>query len=215
MSTIRIAIADDHQMFVDGLKSIIEQMPEMQLVIEANNGKQLLGQLAQTQVDVVLMDMNMPEMDGLEATKKIVVDHPSVKVLMITMHDTHDYIQKLLKAGAHGYILKNTGKQELATAIKTVYAGQSYYSQQVTQRIMDHLSGQKQIQNDLYQVELTERETDVLKLIAAELTTGEIADKLCISAHTVESHRKNLLAKLQVKNSLGLVKYAMKMGLVE
>lgn len=208
-------IADDHQMFVDGVKAILSQIENLEVIGEANDGEALLKLIAVNPPDVVLMDMNMPELNGLETTKIMVERYPSVKVIMLTMHDSSDYIQRLIKAGANGYVLKNTGKEELKLAIETVHAGDSYYSKEVTQRIMDAMNRKKEVQTNVMNVELTEREMDVLKLIAAEMTTNEIADKLCISSHTVETHRKNLISKLQVRNSMGLVKYAMQMGYVD
>jgi len=208
-------IADDHQMFVDGVKAILSQIENLEVIGEANDGEALLKLIAVNPPDVVLMDMNMPALNGLETTKIIVERYPSVKVIMLTMHDSSDYIQRLIKAGANGYVLKNTGKEELKLAIETVHAGDSYYSKEVTQRIMDAMNRKKEVQTNVMNVELTEREMDVLKLIAAEMTTNEIADKLCISSHTVETHRKNLISKLQVRNSMGLVKYAMQMGYVD
>lgn len=208
-------IADDHQMFVDGVKAILLQIENLEVIGEANDGEALLKLIAVNPPDVVLMDMNMPELNGLETTKIMVERYPAVKVIMLTMHDSSDYIQRLIKAGANGYVLKNTGKEELKLAIETVHAGDSYYSKEVTQRIMDAMNRKKEVQTNVMNVELTEREMDVLKLIAAEMTTNEIADKLCISSHTVETHRKNLISKLQVRNSMGLVKYAMEMGYVD
>jgi len=212
---IKVMIADDHQMFVDGVKAILSQIENLEVIGEANDGEALLKLIAVNPPDVVLMDMNMPALNGLETTKIIVERYPSVKVIMLTMHDSSDYIQRLIKAGANGYVLKNTGKEELKLAIETVHAGDSYYSKEVTQRIMDAMNRKKEVQTNVMNVELTEREMDVLKLIAAEMTTNEIADKLCISSHTVETHRKNLISKLQVRNSMGLVKYAMQMGYVD
>ncbi len=212
---INIIIADDHQMFIDGIKSLLKTNKNMSIVGEANNGVQLLEVLAQTPADIILMDVNMPEMDGIEATKQVCQKYPNIKVLMLTMFNTRDYIEKLLRAGAHGYILKNTGKEELHEAIETLIRGESYFSKEVTERIMEGLQKKKAAESNPMMVELTEREKDVLKLIAQELTTQEIADKLYISFHTVETHRKNLISKLGVRNIAGLVKYAMMNGFVE
>lgn len=209
---IRIAIADDHQMFIDGIKSLLKGNKNIQVVTEANNGEALLQQIANTPLNLILMDVNMPVMDGIETTKKVKELFPDIKVIMLTMFGTRDYIEKLLRAGANGYILKNTGKEELTTAIEKVMQGESYFSKEVTERIMEGLQGKKTETNPMM-VELTEREKDVLRLIAQELTSHEIADKLFISFHTVETHRKNLISKLQVKNIAGLVKYAVQNGL--
>jgi len=211
----KIIIADDHQMFIDGLKSLLNTNNQLEIVGEANNGKQLLELLANTPSDIVLMDVNMPEMDGVEATKQLAQHYPHIKVLMLTMFNTRDYIEKLLKAGAHGYILKNTGKEELFEAIEKVMAGESYFSKEVTERIMEGLQRKKTIEKDPMMVELTDREKEVLKLIVQEMTSNEIAEKLFISFHTVETHRKNLISKLGVKNIAGLVKYAFQQGLID
>lgn len=209
---IHIAIADDHQMFIDGIKSLLKGNKNIHIATEANNGETLLQQMANTPVNLILMDVNMPVMDGIEATKQVKQKYPDTRVIMLTMFSSKDYIEKLLRAGANGYILKNTGKEELTTAIERVMQGESYFSKEVTERIMEGLQGKK-AENNPHMVELTEREKDVLRLIAQELTSHEIADKLFISFHTVETHRKNLISKLQVKNIAGLVKYAVQNGL--
>lgn len=212
---IKIIIADDHQMFIDGIKSLLKLDKKMTIVGEANNGQEVLEILLKTKTDIILMDVNMLVMDGIEATKQVRQKYPDVKILMLTMFNTRDYIEKVLRAGAHGYILKNTGKEELHEAIETVMRGESYFSKEVTERIMEGLQKKKVAENNPMMVELTEREKDVLKLIAEELTTQEIADKLFISHHTVETHRKNLISKLNVRNTAGLVKYAVHQGLVD
>lgn len=212
---IRIIIADDHQMFIDGLKALLKTQKQFAITGEALNGKQLLQVLNTQDADIILMDVNMPEMDGAEATRQIKQQYPQTKVIMLTMFNTRDYIEKLLKAGADGYILKNTGKEELILAIETVYRGESFFSREVTDKIMEGLQKKKSAETDPLLTELTEREKDVLKLIVQELTTNEISEKLHISTHTVETHRKNLISKLQVKNIAGLVKYAIQYGLAE
>ncbi len=212
---VKISIADDHQIFIDGLKALLSGIEDFEIVKEANNGKELLEQMESLIPDIVLMDMNMPEMNGLEASKEIRKKYPEVKILVLTMHGSIDYIQKLIKAGAQGYLLKNTGKTELETAIRTLIKGENYYSDEVTKRIMQGLQKKQSQDNDYQIVELTEREKQVLILIADELTTHEIADKLFISHHTVETHRKNLISKLNVRNVNGLVKYAVQQGLVD
>ena len=211
---LRILIADDHQMFIDGIKALLESNKAFSIVGEANNGNQVIEKLETTEVDIILMDVNMPELDGIEATKKIIKAYPKVKVLMLTMFNTRDYIEKVLKAGAHGYILKNTGKEELQEAILKIMNGESFFSKEVTEKIMQGLQKKKEAQNDPMFIELTDREKEVLIWIVEELTTQEIADKLFISHHTVETHRKNLISKLNVKNTAGLVKFAIQHGIV-
>lgn len=212
---IKVVITDDHQIFIDGLKALLSIMEGVELVGEANNGLELLEVLKKQEVDIILMDVNMPEMDGIEATKEVLQQYPDMKVLMLTMFGTQDYIQKLLKAGAQGYLLKNTGRDELENAIRTLVGGGTYYSKEVTDRIMEGLQKKKKQDQDYRLVELTEREKEVLVLIAEEMTTQEIADKLFISHHTVETHRKNLISKLNVRNVSGLVKYAVQQGMLD
>ncbi len=211
---IKILIADDHQMFIDGIRSLLSGNQRYTIAGEAQNGKEVLEIVAGTDTDLVLLDMNMPIMDGLTVLKVLKEKYPGIKVIMLTMFDTPDYIQRLLKAGADGYILKNTGKAELTEGIEAVMKGQSFFSAEVTKIIMEGLQGKKN-KSSAVKVELTQRETDVLKLIAKEHTTQEIADALFISTNTVETHRKNLIAKLGVRNLAGLVKYALQSGLTD
>ena len=212
---IKIMIADDHQMFIDGIKLLLKSRKDFLVVGESQNGVELLNALNKQEADLILMDVNMPEMNGEEATKLVKKQFPKTKVLMLTMFSSRDYIEKLLRAGADGYILKNTGKEELTQAIDTLISGKSFYSQEVTMRIMEGLQQKKEAENNPHFVELTLREKDVLKLIVKELTSHEIADELYISFHTVETHRKNLISKLQVKNIAGLVKFALQNGLAD
>lgn len=211
---IHLIIADDHQMFIDGIKSLLEHQPNILIIGEAQNGREVLELLAKKKADIILMDINMPELNGVDATKQIHKQYPGVKVLMLTMHNTKEYISQMISAGASGYILKNTGKEELIAAIEAIYRGENYYSKEVTLRIMESMKPKRE-QQYVGDVELTEREKDVLKLIVQELTNAEIAEKLFISHHTVETHRKNLISKLNVKNTAGLVKYAIQNNLDE
>jgi two-component system nitrate/nitrite response regulator NarL len=211
---IRLMIADDHQIFVDGIKSLLQNEQGIEVVGEALNGKHLLGQIPHLKPDVILLDINMPEMDGLEAAGKIATDHPEIRIIMLTMHERADFITKLITTGVAGYLLKNSSRADLVDAIGTVFSGGTFYSRQVTQTVMD--SFRKKDKSGPYEmaVELTPRELEVLKLIAQEYTTTEIGEKLFISHHTVESHRKNLLSKLGKKNTAGLAAYAAGKGLV-
>jgi DNA-binding NarL/FixJ family response regulator len=202
-------------MFIDGIRSLLSSIAHYSIVGEAHNGQEALEKIKNLKPDLVLLDMNMPIMDGLQTLKIIKEKHQSVKVIMLTMFDTREYIQKLLKNGANGYILKNTGKEELSQGIETVMSGQAFYSKQVMERIMEGLQGIKEDKSSYGVIEITEREKDVLKLLVKEFTTQEIADKLFISVNTVETHRKNLISKLGVRNLAGLVKYAMQNGLAE
>jgi DNA-binding NarL/FixJ family response regulator len=210
---IKIIIADDHQMFIDGIKSLLVNEKGIKLVGEALNGKEVLSLLDKEKADIVLLDVNMPEMDGIEATKQIRQRYPLVKILMLTMYNNQEFVFGLMNAGASGYILKNTGKAELLEAIKSVNEGKTFYSKEVTETILQNFTKKPEEQR-VEAAHLTEREKDVLKLIAQEYNTQEIAAKLFISTNTVETHRKNLLSKLQAKNIAGLVKFAIQTGLV-
>lgn len=213
---VRIAITDDHQMFIEGMLALLAEESWIETVGTAANGKELLVLLQQKQVDVVLMDVHMPEMDGLEATKTLVKDYPQTKVLMLTMAGDPKLITQLVTAGAHGYILKNTNKSELLEAIRKLANGDTYYSPEVAQTLIDSMRRPKpKPAANTGAVALTKREKEVLRLIALEFTTLEIAEKLFISENTVETHRKNLLSKLQARNSAGLVRYALESGLMD
>ncbi|MFN8397793.1 MAG: response regulator transcription factor [Bacteroidia bacterium] len=210
---IRLMIADDHRIFLDGIRSLLQNEPGIEVVGDALNGKQLLGQIPHLRPDVILLDINMPEMDGLQAAQVIRTEHPGIRLIMLTMHERIDFITKLIEVGVSGYLLKNSSRQDLIEAIQAVHRGETYYSRQVTNAVMDSLR-KKDHPSPEDQIELTPRETEVLKLLAAEFTTTEIAEKLFISHHTVESHRKNLLSKLGKKNTAGLVAWAVGRGVV-
>jgi two-component system, NarL family, nitrate/nitrite response regulator NarL len=215
---IRLLIADDHQMFVDGLKSSLTQTDFVSVTGTANTGKQVLDFLEENETDMVLLDINMPEMNGIETAKIIVKKYPAIRIIMLSMYLEKQLIEELVRIGISGYILKNTGVKELEQAIRTVSEGKKHFSNDVALKLLDaqtntvyaNESGQLPLQLP----GLTERETEVLKLIAKEFTTPEIAEKLFISAYTVETHRKNLIRKLNVKNIAGLVKFAVQNGLI-
>lgn len=210
---IRVAIADDHQVLIDGLVLLLQEEEDIRLVGQVSNGIQLLQLLAEKSVDVVLMDINMPGMDGLETCRRVRRDFPETKVLALTMYDKGKMVRQMLKAGAAGYLLKNTGQEELIQAIRQVAAGETYLNNTANQALLDHLrhgvsSGATTLP------ELTRREQQILQLIAQEFTTPEISEKLNISLNTVDTHRKNLLAKLGAKNMAGMVRIAMEKGLI-
>jgi DNA-binding NarL/FixJ family response regulator len=209
----RLLIADDHQMFVDGLKSLLVDEGEMCVVGEAKNGYEVLEICDQEEVDIVIMDINMPLMDGIQTSRKLSKKHPSVKILGLSMYNDRDYISDILKAGARGYVLKNTGKESLLNAIATLQSGSTYLSEEVSKTLlssfMKNHAGEQMIEK------LSDREREVLDCIASGLTTHEIADKLFISKNTVETHRKNLLYKLKAKNTAELVNNAYKQRLIQ
>lgn len=209
---IKVLVADDHQMFIDGIVALINNEKEINVVAEALDGSGVIDCLKENSVDIVLLDINMPGLNGIETLSIVKERFPSVRVIILTMHNKQEYIKDLMHKGAEGYILKNTGKKELLEAIKTVYAGRTYFSKEVTETIMKGLT-KSSLQNTV-DIQLTAREKEILILIVQELSSKEIAEKLFISTNTVETHRKNLMAKLDAKNLAGLVKYAIQSGLI-
>lgn len=219
MELIKIFVADDHQLFIEGIKALTRDSQEVKLIGEAENGEDLLNQLKTNVPDVILMDINMPKINGIEATKKIRQLYPDIKILALTMFDDTLYVSEMIKAGASGYLLKNAGRAELITAIATVYKGERYVSSEVSLKMIDKMNAgdHSSTENRMPPVrksEVTKKELEILKLIATELTNSEIAVKLNNSPMTIITHRKNLLRKLGVKNTAGLIKYAMENGML-
>ena len=216
MDKIKILLADDHQMFLDGLSALLSQIDYIEIVATANNGSQLLEKLKTVKGDLVIVDLHMPVIDGLEATKLIREHFPSVKILGLTMDNELETVQVMLEAGASGYILKNTGKAELELAILQVMKGENYLSQAISTQLAQSLFLKKKtVADEKSELKmLTEREIEILKMVALENSNIEIAEKLYISPKTVETHRKNLMKKIGVRNSLGIYKFAIKHKLI-
>jgi len=211
---IKLLLADDHKMIREGIKALLGKNVRIKIVGEATTGHEALDLLQKQPADLVLMDINMPEMNGIETTNAINKTHPETKVLALTMHDDDQSIISMLEAGASGYVIKTADKVTLETAIEKVHAGETYFPPEVAQAVLQRHVKQKQTRQDISKVALTNREEEVLRLIAQGLTNPEIAEKLFISKRTVDAHRRNLLDKVQAKNTAGLVIYAVKHGLV-
>jgi DNA-binding NarL/FixJ family response regulator len=213
---IKILIADDHTMFVDGIESILQAEDNFKVVGRCYEGNQVMDFVVKNAVDVILLDVNLPDMSGIEVCKEIVEKYPNVKILAISMFNEESYVSEILNNGAKGYILKNTGREELLKAINVVFGGSTYFSKEVTETIMKGLMNRRKASNKTTAEipKISRREKEVLKLIVEEFTTQEIADKLFISLKTVESHRSNLLAKLNARNSAGLVRISIENGLL-
>jgi DNA-binding NarL/FixJ family response regulator len=214
---IKILIADDHTMFVDGIESILGAEEEIQVVGRCGLGKDVIPFLKNNEVDVLLLDVNLPDQSGIDVAKEINSGIFNVKILAISMFNEESYVSEILNNGAKGYILKNTGRDELLRAIKVIHSGSTYFSKEVTETIMKGLMNSRKSSNKSGQEipKISRREKEVLKLIAEEFTTQEIADKLYISLKTVETHRSNLLAKLKARNSAGLVRISLENHLLD
>ncbi len=206
---VKILIADDHKIVIDGLRSILEQFDEYLIVGEATNGNEVLEQMQIKPFDLAILDINMPILDGIETTKILMEKHPGVKILILSMYKNPSFIKRLVSAGAHGFILKNTSKNELIKAITCIMQDKNYYGEEVTQTLLNSFRDQeKNI------IKITDREQEVLQLLADGMKTSEIAEMLFISSHTVESHRKNLLSKFYVNNTPSLLNKAINMGII-
>ncbi len=214
---IKILIADDHEMFVDGITSILSGVKGIQVVASCFDGTSVFKILYEKEIDVILLDLNLPGMSGIDVAKRISKEHPKVKILALSMYNEHSYIKEITKFGALGYILKNTGHKELIRAIKTVYEGEKYFSEAVMNTIMNGMLHKKNRRKlgSLLLPKLSRREKEVLELIVKEYTNQEIADQLIIGTKTVESHRRSLLSKLNVRNTAGLVRIALEKELLD
>ena len=211
----KLIIADDHEMVLEGLCSLLENEENIEIIGTASNGQEIIDLvLGHEEVDLVLLDINMPVMDGIEVTKFLKNKYPEIKILILSMYKRSEFIKNLIKAGADGYILKNSGKQILLEGIYTLMEGEHYYSKEVMDTVIESYT-EKRDTKDLAQVELSEREKEVVRLIVQEKSTAEIAGILCLSTHTINSHRKSILNKLDVKNAAGIFRYALHSGIIK
>lgn len=215
-SDINIIIADDHEMFRDGFKLMLTKQPDIHLLGEAENGKELLQMTEALKPDVVVTDIKMPIMDGIEAAKKISEFFPDIGIIGLSMFDEDDLIIDMLEAGAKGYLLKNSNKDQIAEAIKTVYNGDPYYCKTTSRKLTQMIAKSRfNPYKKTIKAEFSEREKEIIEMICREMTNKEIAEKLFLSVRTVEGHRLNILEKMNVKNSVGVVVYALKNGIVK
>jgi DNA-binding NarL/FixJ family response regulator len=214
MKPINLAIADDHKIFRNGLKATLEDCADLNLIIEASNGKELIGQLATRTPDVILMDIKMPEMDGMQTTALIHQNFKDIKVLALSMHNEDKYIVDMMKAGASGYLLKNAEPEEIIEAITTVHNKGFYFNEHLSVTLIKQLVGPGHDSAPQQNVELNDREIEVLKLVCQEYSNQEIADKIFLSVRTVEGYRARLFEKTGSKNLVGLVIFAIKNGII-
>jgi DNA-binding NarL/FixJ family response regulator len=210
----RVILADDHVILREGIKRIIEESPDIQVIGEASDGLELLRLFNHARCDMVILDVSMPILRGIEATREIKKSQPSVKVLILTMHNKSDYIYNALAAGADGYLLKESSGDELKTAIETIRGGGTYVSKALTQDLTDDLVQFSRGAREPKRDQLTLREKEVLKLIVEGKTSSEIASLLFISIYTVNNHRANISKKLRIKKTADLVRYAIREGYI-
>jgi len=216
MAKVRVMLADDHQMMREGLRMFVSRQADMEVVAEADNGKMAVALAQKFQPDVLLMDVSMPEMNGLKATEILHVSHPSIKVLPVTRHADGGYLQQLLRAGARGYVLKQSGSEELLRAIRAVAAGHSYLDPAITEQVVGVVSdGATYAVHHHCGTNLSNQEEKVLRLIAWGAVSRQIAARLGISIKTVDSHKANAMNKLGMTDRLDIVRYAVLRGWLE
>jgi len=215
MAKYKILIADDHAMIRDGIKSLLKQNKEYVVMGEAVNGVEAVEKYRTMHPDLIILDISMPEMNGMEASKKILESDVDARIIMLSMHDDEEYISKCIEQGVKGFVVKDESGKELDYAIRSVLEGKNYFSNHVQQVIVNKYThaAAKRKQKET-EVKLTTREIEIVKLISEGLTSQEMADKLFISPRTVETHRANLMKKVGVKNSIELVKRVEKMGVL-
>ena len=216
MEKVKILIADDHQLVIDGIKLMFSTEQDLECVAEAKNGNEVLDLVARHDIDIILMDIDMPMLNGLETTKQLQKSNPDIKIVALSMLRESSLIKMMLKFGAKGFLLKNAGKDEVVKALRTVNSGDTYYSADVSEIIMNSLqaNARKRKSKNTF-IKLSRREKQVLELIVEEFTTSEIAEKLFISFSTVETHRRNLLTKLGARNTAGLVRACIEYNLLD
>jgi two-component system response regulator NreC len=210
---IRIIVADDHQIVRQGLRLLLEAEPDMEVIGEANNGRRVLKLAQELLPDVIIMDLSMPELNGIEATRQILSEVPETKVVALSMHSDSLFVLNMIKAGASGYLLKDCALEELVKAIRTVVNQKTYLSPGISDIVIrDFVTGWQTTSSSAFSV-LSAREREVLQLMAEGKTTNQIANGLCVSVKTVEAHRKQVMTKLGIHSVAELTKYAIRQGL--
>lgn len=209
MDRIKVLIIDDHKLFIKGMSLLLSRDKSLHVIGDALNGKEGLEKIKELQPNVVLLDLNMPGLNGDEVCKISKKEFPNVKIIIISMHDDDRFIAELIQSGANGYLLKNSEPEEVREAIKKVHTTGKYYDERIAEAMQNYL------QDNLQSVDLTSQEKQVLRLLCAEKTSKEIAGDLNLTEKTIEFHRKNLFAKTKSKNMAGLVKYAFQNNLTD
>ena len=212
---INILIVDDHNMFADGIEMLLTSDDTIKVNGKCAEGGYVVPFLRQHEIDVILLDINLPDINGIEVCKRVLKEFPNMKIIALSMFNEHSYVTEMINQGAKGYILKNTGKEELLKAIRYVNNGQNFFSKEVTETITRGLmTSNEKKEKEKNTPKLSRREQEILQLIVNEHTTQEIAEQLFLSQKTIESHRSTLLTKLNVRNIAGLVRYAIEHQLV-
>ncbi len=215
---IKIVFADDHSIVRDGLRSLFKSEPEFEIVGEASDGNEAIRLIKENRPHVAVLDISMPNVTGVEATRIIKKDFPDTKILILTIHEDEEYIHEMILAGADGYVLKDAGKKEIFEAVRAIATGGTFFSSQVSKLLLEGLVKRTRNREQfpgIRENELTNREIEILRLIAEGLTSKQIADKLFLSVTTVNTHRTNIMKKLDIHETVGLVKYAIQKKLIE
>lgn len=216
MDKKRILLVDDHQLIIDGLRGFIESNESYHVIGEANTGTEAIRLASVLSPDLILMDIEMPEMSGIQASQEIKKSFPSIKIIIVSMHNEKQLIKKLIDQGADGYLLKNSSQNEVMDAIEKVLNNKIYLSQDVTMSLLDKKQNTGTSTSSVLNIsQLTEREVEILKLVSLGKTNKEVGDELNISHRTVDTHRTNLMKKLDVTNVAGLIRFAFKNGLIQ
>lgn len=210
---IRVTVVDDHEIFRSGLRMVINKMGYAKVVAEAGDGEEFLKLLPELETDIVLMDIEMPVLNGIEATRKALVTNPDLKIIALTMFKDDAYIQSMIEAGVKGFLIKNIRKEVLERALQAVYNGKTYYSEELWDYFTRSIV--KEEKPSAEGMALTRRELDVLQLLAEGLSNKEIADRLFVSERTVVGHKSNLMSKTNTKNTVALLAYALRNGLID
>ena len=213
MKNLRIVLAEDHTILREGLHALLAADPDFEIIGEARDGREAVRCIEKLEPDLLLMDLSMPRMSGMDAIREIKKRYPEIKIIALTVHKTEEYLLSTLQAGADGYVLKDATHEELVLAIKNVMGGKSYLSPGVSEKVIEGYLEGKESNRSPWET-LSQREREVLKLIAEGYKNKEIAEDLCISLKTVEKHRANLMKKLDLHNAAALTVYAMQKGLV-
>jgi DNA-binding NarL/FixJ family response regulator len=216
VNKIRVLLADDHTILREGIRALLSAQPDIEVVGEAANGREAVAKAHDLKPDVVLMDIAMPLLNGLEATRQIKKEHPEINVLVLTMHDSEEYVAQILRAGASGYVIKEAAASDLVSAIHAVHGGGAFLYPSVAKMVVDDYLQRVEAEGDEEPYEqLTDREREVLQLIAEGYTNKEIAGLLYLSVKTVQTHRAHIMEKLNLHDKGELIKYAIRRGIIE